>query len=200
MKYFRINFNLNRPYAGIHVAYDESRRDYPDFTLPASGAVSYIIQGTGKRWLDFIADTGRLSILLCKREIAEDIKKFGITGVEFYPANLYKIWSKTMAGVQPVPEYVWGRIVGEAKFDVRLDNGKPYPLHGSFDHYHLGDVMGAKRLHLEKDNWDGTDLFRPTNVIGHYRFCSQRFVDLCQEHKWENIWFHPQEPDGSLRL
>lgn len=153
---------------------------------------------SGAKWTDVLCD---LDELVLHERVCDVLKTEHFTGYKAHPLAITEIKSRRLASV-PAPPYYLIEITGRIDVDQNeLDDvgGSVCPIcfyrnTNSENKYR----WKPKRLVPILDTWDGSDFVVMRNLRNARRFCSKRFIDLANKHKWTNFIFGEAMPGVGL--
>ena len=147
-----------------------------------------------------------LDCMLWSERVVKAFRDAGLSCVDFYPQKLRKVDSKALQKL-PDPHYHWAHaltgvpavphdrdrsdVISGTVFDpttIDLSKAWPFNIDPSTGFYDLS--KGSMRLwKFDFSQWQGADLFYISTVRSGHRYCTQRFKDLVESHKFTNFRF-----------
>jgi hypothetical protein len=147
------------------------------------------IGAAGTRWPDILSEID--GVLLHER-VCTILKQNGATGFRTHPVNIAQIESKKLAA-QPVPQYYLIEIKGTVDVDPNEmddEGGSLCPVCFYRNPRKENPYRWSpKRLVPKLETWDGSDFVKIRNWRCGLKFCSRRFIDLANKHRWTNFAF-----------
>ncbi len=166
------------------------------------GAYEIDVYYYAKRWPDIMHS---LDCMLLTERVVKAFQEAGLSGVDFYPQKLRKVDSKALQKL-PDPHYHWAQALtgvparpyqrdrtqklGEVFHPAEIDVSRATPesIDATTGFYDLS--KGGMRLwKFDFSQWQGADLFYISTVRSGHRYCTQRFKDFVETHKFTNFRF-----------
>ncbi len=169
-----------------------TRRVCPEYNVVEeypSGAFNVIVEG-GSKYPD-ILKCGSYPFLIVSEKVVSiwynaDIKNFII-----YPVGISQVNSKKLEDIQP-PKYFRIEIEGQCKIDLEASRLKVI-RHAPKCHYLVTKPSTPAGFIMKANSWDGSDLFRDSNLYPRVNFCTQRVLNLASKYKLTNFRFELME-------
>lgn len=168
------------------------------------GAYEIDVYYHAKRWPDIMHS---LDCMLWSERVVKAFRDAGLSFVDFYPQKLRKVdskglqklpdphyhWAHALTGVPAVP-HDWDRsdAISGTTFDpasIDLSNTWPFNIDPSTGFYDLSKGSNKRFWKFDFSKWQGADLFYISTVHSGHRYCTQRFKDLVESHKFTNFRF-----------
>lgn len=168
------------------------------------GAYEIDVYYYAKRWPDIMHS---LDCMLLAERVVKAFQEAGLSGVDFYPQKLRKVDSKALQKL-PDPHYHWARaltgvpaVPGDLECYPKTEDGYidtaafdfhnviRYPIDPQTGFYDLSKKYGVCLWKFDFSQWQGEDLFYISTIRSGHRYCTQRFKDLVEAHKFTNFRF-----------
>ena len=204
MKFYRLDAYSNSPMAGMVGAKRGTQpwgREVRDI-LPGSYEID--VWYSAKRWPDYMDS---LDCVLWSERVVNVFQELGLSGVEFYPQKLRNVDSKVLQRL-PDSHYHWAHalsgvpaVPGDLEVYPKTEDGYinsgafdfsqvvPYQINTETGFYDLSKKSGVCLWKFDFSHWQGADLFYISTVHTRHRYCTQRFKDLVESHKFTNFRF-----------
>lgn len=155
---------------------------------PAEGTV----HEDGQAWHDFLGDLAGSPYFVCSERVVTACRS--LHGIHFYPVEITRCWNKKLQRKER-PQYSWGHFMGRVSVRVLNPSRQEFPRHTETGEYQFPNVYTQRIYELNLES--APDFFLMGNVNTSYRFVSERFLGLAEQHRWTNVAFHPLS-EGNL--
>jgi hypothetical protein len=148
---------------------------------PADGTV----HEDGLDWYDFLGCLTGNPYFVCSERVVAHCRS--LSGIHFYPVEITRCWNKKLKRKEK-PLYFWGHFTGRVSVRVLDPSRQEFPRDEKTGEYEFPNVYTKRIYELNLD--PSLDFFLMKNVNTAYRFVSERFVRLAEQHRWTNVAFH----------
>ena len=150
-----------------------------------SGAFDVVVEG-GSKYPDVLG-CGAYPFLILSESVINDWKDAGITAFETYPVGIAEVKSKKLQDVS-APNYYRVEFSGKCKIDLEASGFKVLNKCKSCGHITLDSPL-VYEYHIVPDSWDGSPIFRDSDIFPRVIFCTELIVQLAKKNKRTNFRF-----------
>lgn len=145
----------------------------------------------GSKYPDVLG-CGEYPFLIASEMVVTDWEREKVSGFRSFPAVINKVESVSLEK-SPIPKYYRIEISGQCRIDLQESGYKNVEICKKCGQTGYVDIFQLTGHKMIPGSWEGTDVFRDTELFPTIYFCTEKVIEVARKYKHTNFRFEPMD-------